>query len=221
MSTAAPFVTLFGLFVAQVTGSFVAAGAVLVVREHGAFIKMLAVPVFLLGGAVATALVWVARHAGWRASTFVLGLESLLLAGLLATLLIPPGLNDPDQATALAAGLYGLSAMGVQSAFVRLLMRGTPSTNVMTTNTTQVAIDATEILLARLWTSRAAGFPTRTDIGHARKRLAETVPIMLAFLGGTIAGAAAGRWLGAVCLVLPVAMLAALTILAPPPLKIA
>jgi uncharacterized membrane protein YoaK (UPF0700 family) len=208
------FVTLFGLFVAQVTGSFVIAGATLVVREYGALIKVLAIPVFLFGGAVATALVSVARHAGWRASTFVLGLESLLLAGQLVTLLIVPSLKDPDQATALAAGLFGLSAMGVQSAFVRLLMRGTPSTNVMTTNTTQVAIDATEILLARLWTS-SAGSPTRTDIGHARKRLAETVPIMLAFLGGTIAGAAAGQGVGVVCLVLPVAMLAGLTMLAP------
>ena len=213
------FVTLFGLFVAQVTGSFVIAGAILVVREYGALIKVLAIPVFLLG-ALATALVSVARHAGWRASTFVLGLESLLLAGLLVTLLIVPSLNDPDQATALAAGLFGLSAMGVQSAFVRLLMRGTPSTNV-TTNTTQVAIDATEILLARLWTSRSAGLPTCTDIGHARKRLAETVPIMLAFLGGTIAGAAAGQGVGVVCWALPVAMLAGLTMLAPPPLRIA
>jgi uncharacterized membrane protein YoaK (UPF0700 family) len=206
------FVTLFGLFVAQVTGSFVIGGAILAVREYGALIKVLAIPVFLLGGAVATALVSVARHAGWRASTFVLGLESLLLAGLLFTLLMVPNLSDPDQPTALAAGLFGLSAMGVQSAFVRLLMRGTPSTNVMTTNTTQVAIDATEILLARLWTSRSAGFPTCTDIGHARKRLAETVPIMLAFLGGT----AAGQGAGVVCLMLPVAMLAGLAMLAPP-----
>ena len=119
------FVTLFGLFVAQVTGSFVIGGAILVVPGYGALIKVLAIPLFLLG-AVASALVSVARHAGWRASTFVLGLESLLLAGLLVTLLIVPSLNDPDQPTAFAAGLFGLSAMGVQSAFVRLLMRGTP-----------------------------------------------------------------------------------------------
>jgi uncharacterized membrane protein YoaK (UPF0700 family) len=101
------FVTLFGLFVAQVTGSFVTAGA--------------------------------------------------SLAGLLLTLLIVPNLNYPDQATALAAGLFRLSAVGVQSAFVRLPMRDTPSTNVMTTNTTHVAIDATEILLTRLGTSRPVG----------------------------------------------------------------
>jgi uncharacterized membrane protein YoaK (UPF0700 family) len=60
------FVALFGLFVAQVTGSFVIAGAVLVAREHGTFIKVLAVPVFLLGAAVATRIVSVARREGWR-----------------------------------------------------------------------------------------------------------------------------------------------------------
>jgi uncharacterized membrane protein YoaK (UPF0700 family) len=73
------FVTLFGLFVAQVTGSFVIVGAVLVVRECGALIKVLAIPVFLLGAGVASALGSIAPHAGWRASTLVLGLESLLL----------------------------------------------------------------------------------------------------------------------------------------------
>jgi uncharacterized membrane protein YoaK (UPF0700 family) len=208
------FVALFGLFVAQVTGSFVIAGAILVVREHGALIKMLAIPVFLFGAALATVVVSVARHAGWRASPFVLGLESLLLAGLLMTVLIVPDLKDPDQPAAIVAGLFGLCAMGVQSAFVRLLMRGVPSTSVMTTNTTQVAIDATELLLARLWATRSAGFPTRDDIGLARKRLAETVPIVLAFLAGTVAGAMACHGAGFVCLVLPVAMLAGLAMLA-------
>jgi hypothetical protein len=56
------------------------ASAVLGVREHGALIKVLAIPVFLLGAAVVTALASVARHAGWWALTFALGLESLLLA---------------------------------------------------------------------------------------------------------------------------------------------
>ena len=39
---------------------------------------------------------------------------------------------------------------------------------------------------------------------------------MLAFLGGTIAGVAADQVVGVVCMVLPVAMLAGLTMLAPP-----
>jgi hypothetical protein len=40
---------------------------------------------------------------------------------------------------------------------------------------------------------------------------------MLAFLGGTIAGAVAGRGMGVVCLVLPIAMLGGLTMLASGP----
>ena len=166
------FVALFGLFVAQVTGSFVIAGAAMLMHEHGALIKALAIPVFLLGAVVATAVVSFARHAGWRASPIVLGLlESLLLAGLLVTMLVAPNMNDPDQPAALVAGMFGLCAMGVQSAFVRMLMAGTPSTNVMTTNTTQLAIDATEMLLARVWTGRSGGFPASADIGRARKRV--------------------------------------------------
>jgi len=205
------FVALFGLFVAQVTGSFVSAGAAVVMHEHGALIKVLAIPVFLLGAVVATAVVSIARHAGWRPSSLVLGLESLLLACLLVTMLVVPDMTNPDQPAALVAGAFGLCAMGVQSAFVRLLMADTPSTNVMTTNTTQLAIDVTEVLLARLWPGRSGGFPTSADMGIAHKRFVETVPIVLAFLIGTIAGAMAWYGVGFVCLVLPIAMLAGLT----------
>ena len=114
------FVTLFGLFVAQATGSFVIAGAVLSVREHGALVKVLAIPVFLLGGAVATALVSVARHAGWRASTFVLGLESLLLAGLLVSLLVVHHSDFDDL-------IPSHSRMGKFSGGKRIsMLRGTP-----------------------------------------------------------------------------------------------
>jgi uncharacterized membrane protein YoaK (UPF0700 family) len=41
---------LFGLFVAQVTGSFVLTAVAIVSNEQGAITKVLAVPVFLLAG---------------------------------------------------------------------------------------------------------------------------------------------------------------------------
>ncbi len=208
------FVALFGLFVAQLTGSFVIAGALLVVRENGTLIKVLAIPAFVLGIAAATAAASVARQLGRRASPILLGLEALLLTGLLTIPLAVPDMNNPDQPAAIAAGLFGLSAMGVQSAFVRLLMRDASSTNVMTTNTTQLAIDATEVLLARLWTGRAVESPAVPEIGQARKRLAKTIPIVLAFLAGTIAGSVACHNLGFVCLLLPIGILAGLTVLA-------
>lgn len=49
------------------------------------------------------------------------------------------------------ASMFGLAAMGVQSAAVRLLMRGVASTNLMTTNTSQIPIDATQQAWARLY----------------------------------------------------------------------
>jgi len=47
---------LFGLFVAQVTGSFVLAAAAIVANEQGALTKLLAIPVFLLAAVTTTIL---------------------------------------------------------------------------------------------------------------------------------------------------------------------
>jgi hypothetical protein len=46
--------------------------------------------------------------------------------------------------------MFGLTAMGVQSALVRLLIKGAASTNVMTTNASQIAVDATQALAVLL-----------------------------------------------------------------------
>jgi len=200
-------VALFGLFVAQVTGSFVVAGALLVVREQGTLIKVLAIPAFVFGAAVATVLASAARGA----AAAVLGFECLLLVGLAAAALSGP-IVGPDEPRALAAGLFGLGAMGVQSAFVRLTMLRACSTNVMTTNTTQVAVDATVLLLARL---ARAGYPRlrpTLDPGEARGRLAQTLPVVLAFLAGTLGGAVASDRVGFVALALPITIVLGLTV---------
>ena len=53
--------------------------------------------------------------------------------------------------------------MGMQNALVRLLLQGCASTNVMTANTTQLAIDLTETLLA--W-CKYRGNPDEIAISH-------------------------------------------------------
>src|SRR3981081_4756515 len=71
---------LFGLFVAQVTGSFVLAGTLFVTHQHGAVIKILAIPVFFLAGVATTVIVRrVARGRSALAGT--LGLEGGSRAG--------------------------------------------------------------------------------------------------------------------------------------------
>ena len=207
------FVALFGLFVAQVTGSFVAVGG-LAARSPSALLTLLAIPAFVLGAAVASAISTISRHRGLRASPILLGLECVLLAAMLATALLAGQMQNPDQPAALCIGMFGLSAMGVQNAFVGLHVKGAPSTNVMTTNTGNLAIDAAHLLtvgwLARL---RSAGFAP-ADAEQARSRLAKTAPVVLAFLAGTVCGTLACRAWGFVCLALPLALLSTFATLA-------
>jgi uncharacterized membrane protein YoaK (UPF0700 family) len=91
---------------------------------------------------------------------------------------------------------------------VRLLMNGVASTNVMTTNTTQLAIDSTLMLLDR-WqpkTGEAAALALRA----ARERLAGTLPIALGFVLGTACGALAYAIAQFVMLLVPLAIAYAL-----------
>jgi uncharacterized membrane protein YoaK (UPF0700 family) len=201
------FVALFGLFVAQVTGSFVAVGIALTGWRPSALLKLFAVPAFILGAAVATALSTISRHRGLRASPILLGLEIALLAAMLATALLAGETQNPDQPAALFVGLFGLSAMGVQNAFVGLHVKGAPSTNVMTTNTGNLAIDAAHIV-AVAWLARfSSASSAPADAEQARSRLAKTAPVVLAFLAGTVCGTLACRAWGFACLALPLALL--------------
>lgn len=199
------FVALFGLFVAQVTGSFVVAGAQIVAHDAGDLIKLLAIPVFLSAAALTTLL---AAAAGRRALAAMLTLEWLLLAGFLAAGLAGAPLRDADAPAALAASLFGLAAMGVQSASTRLVFRRAPSTNVMTTNTVQLAIEATELALA--WMRRTHGASAGHAYDQARARVRFLAAVALAFLLGTLGGALGYTMLGFWCVLAPLAVLAAL-----------
>jgi uncharacterized membrane protein YoaK (UPF0700 family) len=199
---------LFGLFVAQVTGSFVLAAVAFVTNEQGAVTKVLAIPVFLLAAVVTTALAVLVERRGRAAIAWALGLECAVLTSFLAAVLIGAPLSDPNAAVVVVASLLGLFAMGTQSATVRILMRRVASTNVMTTNTTQIAIDATELVLAWQAGRRApADAAVAAAYAAARARLAHLFPIMLGFLLGTASGTFAYVETGAWGLVLPLAIM--------------
>ena len=183
------FLALFGLFVAHVTGSFGLAGTQLVAAEPGRWVKLLAMPVFLLACVVTTLMV----GSDWRrrrpALAAVLWLETALLAGLFIALLVGTPLRGPDTPAGLCASVCGLAAMGVQSAFVRLILSG-PSTNVMTTNTTQLAIEVTKLALAwRAWRAQPADPAIAAELARAPVQFNALWPVVLGFLTGTITGA--------------------------------
>jgi uncharacterized membrane protein YoaK (UPF0700 family) len=196
------------LFVAQVTGSFVLAGTLFVTHQHGAVIKILAIPAFFVAG-VATTVIVKRLARGRAALPATLGLEAALLAGLLACWLRGGPFTDPDAPAAAIASLLGLLAMGMQSALVRLL--GYPSTNVMTSNTTQLAIDAAEFVMAWQAHRRSPADATvAAEYTGVRHRLAVLGPIVLGFLAGTIAGAVAYVGLDLWCVLVAIALALAL-----------
>jgi uncharacterized membrane protein YoaK (UPF0700 family) len=201
------FLGLFGLFVAQVTGSLVVAGAQLVAHDPGFLIKVLGIPFFLLGGIVTTIIVAAARIRGGATYGWTFGLEAILLACFLIIGVSASPFRSPNGFAELATAFFGLSAMGVQSAQVRLVLKETASTNVMTTNTTLIAIEATETALA-WWRIRASGADSDelARFAATRGRLVQLVSIALGFLAGTVLGAFAYQLIGFWSLALPTAV---------------
>src|SRR5258707_9117227 len=180
---------LFGLFVAQVTGSFVLMAAAPVRHEQGVLTKVLAVPIFLLAGMMTTVIAVTLERRGRAPLPWILGLECAALTAFLVVVFIGAPLADAGAFSVAAASLLGLFAIGTQSATVRLLMQNVASTNVMTTNTTHIAIDATELLLAWQARRRAPGDATlAVAYDAARGRFGALFPILLGFLAGTAVG---------------------------------
>lgn len=199
---------LYGLFVAQVTGSFVLAAVAFVTSEQGVMIKLLAIPAFLLAAVVTTVVAVMAERHGRSALTWTLGLECAVLTAFLAILLMDAPLHDPNTVTTTVASLLALFAMGSQSAIVRLVMKNVASTNVMTTNTTQIAIDVTMLAFAWLARRNARDDPAAAGAyDSACGRLATLFPIMLAFLLGTASGTLAYVFIGLLGLLAPLAIL--------------
>jgi uncharacterized membrane protein YoaK (UPF0700 family) len=114
------YLGLFGVFVAQVTGSFVLAGALFVKSEPGALAKLLAIPFFFFAGMAITVLVHSMRGRPRVTLAWSLGIESLLLVGFMVLSWTGAPFGDPNAPGAIAALLFGMTAMGVQSALVRL-----------------------------------------------------------------------------------------------------
>jgi uncharacterized membrane protein YoaK (UPF0700 family) len=197
---------LFGLFVAQVTGSFVTVGVEIVTHDPTALIRIVAIPVFFIAGASMVFLVEArARSRGTLA--VCLGIEAALLTGLMLTGLAGAPFASANAPAAILAAVFGLLAMGVQSASVRLLLHGIASTNVMTTNTTLFAIDVAEWVIARRHARTSDNAETQKRRTQTARRVAALAPIMAGFLVGSLCGAVGFVVLGFWCLAAAIALL--------------
>jgi uncharacterized membrane protein YoaK (UPF0700 family) len=207
------YLALFGLFAAQVTGSFVIAGAELVTHDYGIAGKLLAIVAFVFAAAATTALVALARHRGHPALAWMLALEAALLAVFVAMLLFGPPIQNSRDWHGIIAGLIAASAMGAQSVLVRLLMKGIPQTNVMTGNMTQLGVSVTELILAwRRFSHSEHGAAAVREFHEVRGQLLTVLSIAVGFLVGAAAGAVAFATTNVRGALLAVAIVAALAL---------
>ena len=207
------YLALFGLFAAQVTGSFVIAGAEFVTQDYGIAGKLLAIVTFIFAAAATTALVILARQAGRATLAHMLALEAVLLAIFAAIILFGSPIKDARDWHGITAGLFAAAAMGAQSVLVRLLMKGVPQTNVMTGNMTQLGIAMTELAVA--WRKLAHSRHSPGDVHEfeqVRSQLLVVLSIAVGFLVGAASGAVAFATIGLRGAVLAVAIVVVLAI---------
>jgi uncharacterized membrane protein YoaK (UPF0700 family) len=207
------YLALFGLFAAQVTGSFVIAGAEFVTRDFGIAGKLLAIVAFVVAAALTAALIIGVRNAGRAPLPWILLLEAALLAIFSAIVLVGPAIKNATDWHGIVAGLIAASAMGAQSVLVRLLMKGVPQTNVMTGNMTQLGIAATDLIVA--WRQLRRSAHDANDIrafDNVRGQLLIVVSIAGGFLIGAAIGAVAFATIGVRGALLAVGIVAALAV---------
>jgi uncharacterized membrane protein YoaK (UPF0700 family) len=206
------YLSLFGLLAAQVTGSFVIAGAEFVTSDYGIAGKLIAIAAFVIAAAATAAFCIAAREARVAALPWMLALETFLLAVFAAILVFGPEVRDARDWHGIVAGVFAAMAMGAQSVLVRLLMKDIPQTNVMTGNMTQLGIAATELIMARRRFDHSRhGEAAVRDFANARGRLVTVLAIAVGFLLGAAAGALAFATTGLHGALAAVAIVGALT----------
>ena len=187
------FLELDGLFTAHITGNLIVLAARIFEGGDAQTAKILSVPVFVLTINAAVVLAAALKKVGCRPLCPLLLLElAILLAFLVLNVATDPRTNS-NATNAIVAGMLGVSAMAIQNVLVQISFKGAPSTAVMTTNVTRVAIDVGDMLLDR----------NATDRSEARKRVMRTLPVIVGFAVGCGLGVACEVALGLRSLVLP------------------
>lgn len=193
------FLGLFGLLTSQVTGSFIAAGAAFVHPEPGLAAKLLAIPMFMVGASAMTLLVALLARSRINPMPWALTAVALLIAQFLVIALWGRPFTNGDSPDAIAAAVTAFVAMGAESALVRVLFKGALPANFMTGNVTQVAVEATDLLLARLrllFDGDPAQNATRASVAY--NQLKVLIPMITGFMLGAVIAAhaffAIGFW---------------------------
>ncbi len=191
------FLALDGLFTAHITGNLVIVAAHSVTGGFCQVGPILAVPVFMVVLGLVTLASGAIAKAGASPLRPLLALEAALLFGFLGLCVGFGPFPDADSPVAVFAGMLGVAAMATQNATVKLTIKESPSTAVMTTNITQLTVDVATI-------TRGQGDPEHVAL--ARRRAGITLGCIVGFVGGCAAGAALEVNFGFWALTLPVVL---------------
>lgn len=185
------FLGLFGLLTSQVTGSFVAAGTGLFHPDPGLVAKLLAIPTFMAGAVLMTVLVAILTRLKLDPIPWALVAVGLLVAGVVIAGVRGQPFDGPGSSAALTTAIMAFLAMGAESALVRVLFKGSVPANFMTGNVTQVAVESTDMLLAR------ARLLFDGDAGRNAERAATAwrqLGILLPMISGFVVGCGLGAY---------------------------
>ncbi len=180
------FVGLGGLFTAHVTGNLVILAAHVVAGEEASVAIMASVLVFIIALGMTKLLAAGLERVRVAALRPLLLLQFLFLFGFLVLCVAAGPRIDPNAASAIVAGMLGVSAMAAQNGLVQVSLKGSPTTAVMTTNITRFMMDLGEALLGR----------EPADVAKARSRAKRTWPAIFGFAVGCGLGAACEAALG-------------------------
>ncbi|GGP75269.1 YoaK family protein [Shewanella ulleungensis] len=191
------FVALFGLFTAHVTGNFVLIGASLTRESNsGLLIKFMAFPAFVIGIAIVRLLVMkCSSHSNkTHVTQIAIAIQIFLLTSFMATGVHASPIGNEQTPFLIFCGMLGAAAMGVHSAYTRLLMTHLPPTSMMTGNVTQIVLDILELLLGK------------GDV-NTRKRIGKFFWPVAAFAIGAMGAAMGYIQFGFWALLLPISIL--------------
>ena len=168
------FITLFGFFTAHVTGNLVMAGSGLVKGEDGLWIKLAALPLFILTVVITKLFIDNSQKPQLILSHLLLGEALFLLAFMGAGLYYQPFVDAGDITVAITGGL-GLIALAIRNTASKTVIKHMSPTVLMTGNTTQLGINLTDYLAMRTPKNAKA-------LGHSSA-------LVLSFLVGALVGA--------------------------------
>lgn len=139
------FVALLGFFTAHVTGNLVLAGAAFATGGAGVWIKLGAIPLFIV--AVMFTKMWIDRcnQSGTTLGWLLVGEVVFLTGFMLAGLYFEPFRDPGDVALAVTGGL-GLIALAIRNTASKTLIKHISPSTMMTGNTTQFGIDLSNYL---------------------------------------------------------------------------